>query len=73
MADIGAYPATTFAAMKTAIEAGKYMVTVPTKDPWGINYIYTLAASTYTLTSYGPNGVAGTDDIVIINGQLQGT
>ena len=72
MADLEAYPATTFAVMAAAIEAGNYMVDVPALDPWGaISYVYELAGTTYTLTCYGPNGVVGTDDIVIINGQLQ--
>jgi general secretion pathway protein G len=71
------YPATTFAAMTTALETGgpdgaAYMNNVPDTDGWGNDYVYTLAAGVYTLQSYGPDGAdEGDDDIEIINGELQ--
>ena len=65
-ADKDYYPATTFAAMETALEGGDYMNPVPTTDPWGAAYTYVLAAGTYTLTCTGAD-----PDIIIINGQLQ--
>jgi len=71
-ADKEAYPATTFAALVTALEGGAYMDPVPPTDPWGTGYVYTLAAGSYTLESYGPDKAdAGGDDIEIIDGQLQ--
>ncbi|HEY4696359.1 MAG TPA: type II secretion system protein GspG, partial [Candidatus Hydromicrobium sp.] len=68
-------PPTTFAAMEAAVEAGGYMVDVPTNDPWVNPYVYELdapAAGSYTLTCIGPDETAATaDDIEIIDGQLQ--
>ena len=72
MADLEAYPPTTFAAMEAAVEAGGYMVDVPALDPWSNGYTYVLAAGSYTLTCIGPDETAGgTDDIIIVDGQLQ--
>jgi len=53
-----------------------YMENIPDEDPWGaIAYVYAISGTGtlagYTLTCYGADGVVGTDDIVIINGQLQ--
>lgn len=75
--DHNVYPATGITAMISALEGGDYMNPVPTLDPWGyLNYVYTLTGTgkraPYTLECYGPDGVdGGTDDIVIINGRLQ--
>jgi len=76
-ADKESYPATTFVAMAAALEAGDdggnpYMNNVPSNDPWGVGYVYTLAAGSYTLESYGIDGAdAGGDDIEIIDGEPQ--
>ena len=68
--DFDAYPATTYAALVTALEGGfdgtgtdPYMSPVPEEDPWGDDYTYVVAAGSYTLASI--NGVT------IIDGQLQ--
>lgn len=73
-ADKGSYPATSFAAMKTALEtAPAYMVSVPSNDKWGTAYVYTLSSGTYTLTSYGKDKASGgSDDIIWTNGQQTG-
>ena len=66
-ADTGAYPATTLAAMITALQGGNYMKKVPTIDKWNNAYTYALDAGVYTLTSTGGSGA----DIIFKNGQLQ--
>jgi len=66
-ADNEAYPATTFSAMATAVEAGGYMVDVPETDKFGNPYTYTVDASgSYTLTSSNGSGT----DIVFEDGQM---
>jgi len=74
------YPATTFAAMTTALESGgpggeAYMNNVPDTDGWTNPYVYTApdpSGGLYLLESYGPDGVTGGgDDIQIIDGELQ--
>jgi general secretion pathway protein G len=68
-ADMGAYPATTVAALITALESddssgtGAYMANVPTEDAWAAAYTYVLASGSYTLTSTG-----ATPDIVMVDG-----
>ena len=68
-ADREVYPATTMAALITALEgndttgAGAYMANVPTEDAWGVAYTYVLASGTYTLTSTG-----ATPDILLVDG-----
>ncbi len=50
-----------------------YMSPVPTTDKWDNAYVYACddPYSTYTLTSWGADGVAtGTDNIVFANGQM---
>jgi len=84
-ADNEGYPDGTFAELATALEAPPaYMDLVPLKDDWGTLYTYkpqgaVLAPglySEYMIYSCGPDmkddgGAVGTDDIVVINGQLQ--
>lgn len=66
--DEDAYPLT--AVYPDALEPD-YMTDVPVDDPWGEAYVYASAGTTYTLTSYGPDGEdAGGDDIVITDGQM---
>jgi general secretion pathway protein G len=43
-------------------ESGGYIEKLPT-DPWGNQYIYQSDGNTYTLKSYGPDGVESQDDI----------
>jgi general secretion pathway protein G len=43
-------------------ESGGYIEKLPT-DPWGNQYIYQSDGNTYTLKSYGPDGVESADDI----------
>src|SRR4030043_2457474 len=54
--DLDAYPLT--AVYPDAIEP-EYMTVVPDNDPWGNAYVYASAGATYTLTSFGPDGVVG--------------
>jgi type II secretion system protein G len=65
MADLGSYPATTFAVMAPLLEAGGYMNTVPTTDAWGALYTYVLAAGSYILTCTNGGGTA----LTITDGQ----
>ncbi len=72
-ADKGGYPASGLAAMTAVLQAVPvYMTAVPQKDKWVHAYIYLKTATGYTLTSYGKNGISGTDDIVWTNGQQTG-
>ena len=43
-------------------ESGGYIEKLPT-DPWGNQYIYQSDGNSYTLKSYGPDGVESSDDI----------
>jgi general secretion pathway protein G len=43
-------------------QAGGYIEKLPL-DPWGNQYIYQSDGNTYTLKSYGPDGVESPDDI----------
>jgi general secretion pathway protein G len=62
-------------AIVVNLDGNAYMDPVPTEDPWANDYVYdegAPAAGEYTLTCIGPDETAGgTDDIVIITGQLQ--
>ncbi len=58
-ADLSTFPvATTIAGLETALESADttgddvYMESCPTEDAWALDYTYTGAAGTYTLTSY---------------------
>lgn len=68
-ADRGVFPATTWAALVTALEGddvsgtGPYMANVPSEDAWDAAYTYVLAAGSYTLTSTGAD-----PDIVLVDG-----
>jgi general secretion pathway protein G len=81
-ADWEQYPPTGFAALINELTGDaaatvnttgeEYMNPVPATDPWGVSYVYTLAAGSYTVESYGADGAdAGGDDIEVIDGQLQ--
>ena len=67
--DLQAYPLP--AAYPLALEDNDYMEDVPILDKWENDYIYTSDGSSYSLESYGINGIdGGDDDISITNGVL---
>ena len=43
-------------------ESGGYIERLP-QDPWGTGYFYQSDGNTYTLKSFGPDGVESADDI----------
>lgn len=54
-----------------SLEDNDYMENVPLLDPWGNAYLFTSDGSSYSIESYGINGIdGGNDDIVIVNGVL---
>ena len=54
-----------------SLEDNDYMENVPLLDPWGNFYLYTSNGSSYSIESYGINGInGGNDDIMISNGML---
>ncbi|MDD3628570.1 MAG: type II secretion system protein GspG [Actinomycetota bacterium] len=79
-ADYDRYPAVTdVTAMAGALngtntaqnpDGNPYMDPVPVNDPWGQPYVYTSNGTTYTL-SCSTGNTDNTDDIIIIDGQLQ--
>lgn len=57
-----------------SLEDNDYMENVPLLDPWGNAYLFTSDGSSYSIESYGINGIdGGNDDIVIVNGVLTST
>ena len=51
------------------LEDNDYMENVPLLDKWDNAYLYTSDGSSYSLESYGINGInGGHDDILITNG-----
>lgn len=65
--DLQTYPLT--GAYPDSLEDNDYMENVPDEDVWGSVYIYSSDGISYSLESYGINGIdGGDDDIVIING-----
>ena len=80
--DNNLYPVVaTAAALKTVIEAGAYMKTMPTTDGWTHDFQVASVTSQYTIYSQGKDGsgstcTAGTTnsfdaEICFINGQFQ--
>ncbi|MES0341904.1 MAG: prepilin-type N-terminal cleavage/methylation domain-containing protein, partial [Candidatus Humimicrobiaceae bacterium] len=69
-ADNDTYPAA--ATWNTDIQTGGYMNPVPAVDAWEVGLVFVLvSSSSYSLTSFGPDGVVGgTDNIILTNGQL---
>ena len=54
-----------------SLEDNDYMEYVPLSDPWDNAYLYTSDGSSYSLESYGINGInGGNDDILIVSGVL---
>ena len=69
MVDLKAYPLDS--AYPDILEDNDYMEYVPLSDPWYNAYLYTSDGSSYSLESYGINGInGGNDDILIVNGAL---
>ena len=67
--DLQAYPLSS--AYPDILEDNDYMENVPLSDPWDHAYLYTSDGSSYSLESYGINGInGGNDDILIVNGIL---
>ena len=67
--DLQSYPLA--ADYPGTLEDNDYMENVPLLDTWDNAYLYTSDGSTYSLESYGLNGIdGGNDDIVITNGVL---
>ncbi|MFC2145482.1 type II secretion system protein GspG, partial [Actinomycetota bacterium] len=67
--DLQAYPLSS--DYPDALEDNDYMEYIPLLDPWGNSYIYTSDGSSYSLESYGINGIdGGNDNILIVNGVL---
>lgn len=67
--DLQSYPLD--ADYPDSLEDNDYMENVPLLDPWGNAYLFTSDGSSYSIESYGINGIdGGNDDIVIVNGVL---
>ena len=67
--DLQAYPLGS--AYPDILEDNDYMENVPLLDPWDHAYLYTSDGSSYSLESYGINGInGGNDDILIVGGVL---
>ncbi len=67
--DLQAYPLSS--AYPDILEDNDYMKYVPLSDPWDNAYLYISDGSSYSLESYGINGInGGNDDILISNGIL---
>ena len=65
--DLQAYPLDS--AYPDILEDNDYMENVPLLDKWNNAYLYTSDGLSYSLESYGVNGInGGNDDIVITNG-----
>jgi type II secretion system protein G len=70
--DLQSYPLD--ADYPDSLEDNDYMENVPLLDPWGNAYLFTSDGSSYSIESYGINGIdGGNDDIVIVNGVLTST
>ena len=67
--DLQAYPLA--AVYPDMLEDNDYMENVPLSDTWDNAYLYISDGSSYSLESYGINGInGGNDDILIVNGVL---
>ncbi len=67
--DLQSYPLD--ADYPDSLEDNDYMENVPLLDPWGNAYLFTSDGSSYSIESYGINGIdGGNDDIVLVNGVL---
>ena len=67
--DLQSYPLA--AVYPDTLEDNDYMENVPLLDKWDNAYLYTSDGSSYSLESYGINGInGGNDDILITNGVL---
>ncbi len=67
--DLQSYPLTD--AYPDTLEDNDYIEHVPLVDTWNNAYLYTSDGSSYSLESYGINGIdGGGDDIVITDGVL---
>jgi len=67
--DLQSYPLD--ADYPDSLEDNDYMENVPLLDSWGNAYLFTSDGSSYSIKSYGINGIdGGNDDIVIVNGVL---
>ena len=67
--DFQSYPLT--AVYPGTLEDNDYMENVPLLDKWDNAYLYSSDGSSYSLESYGLNGInGGNDDILITNGVM---